>query len=319
MTDPRIRAVIVGDRSDPHLNAVLSHLPAAGTVVLDGRTVTDVLEEVTPTRTVLRDLSGQSAVLDSAICARGWIRRISPAGWDDTVTLGSQEAAVMSSRLALLAAVLHDPAVSWLSNVDTLFAAENKLVQYRAATRLGIRVPLTIVGPDAIDLARALGEPFILKPLGPGSFRARSGQQRVVFSRSVTAADLLGTDLNEAPFLAQKQLHSLTHLRVVTVQSQAWVTELAADGLPCDWRRDQESHESFTISDVHQDVAEAASGLAANLQCGYTSQDWIVDALGPAFIDLNPGGQWLFLPEPVAGDVTTALSAILRGGGRVVR
>jgi hypothetical protein len=282
-----------------------------GVVVLDGRSVTDVLAEVTPFRTVLHDITGSPVVVGPASHVRGWIRRIAPAGWDDTVLLGSQRAAVLSSRLALLAAVLRDPVVNWLSDVDVLFAAENKLVQYRAATRIGIRVPRTSVGPIAPELARELGEPFILKPLGPGSFTDRDGEQRVVFTRSVTAADLESSDLSAAPFLAQEQLQARRHLRVVTVQSRAWVTALAADGLPCDWRREEEAHNSFVVSDAHPDVAHAALQLASHLRCGYTSQDWIVDAVGPAFIDLNPSGQWLFLPEPVASEVTAALGASL--------
>jgi hypothetical protein len=46
----------------------------------------------------------------------------------------------------------------------------------------------------------------------------------------------------------------------------------------------------------------------------YSSQDWIDDgAPEPAFIDLNPAGQWLFLPESIAGAVTEAIAAHLTG------
>jgi hypothetical protein len=42
---------------------------------------------------------------------------------------------------------------------------------------------------------------------------------------------------------------------------------------------------------------------------GYSSQDWIVTATGVShFIDLNPAGQWLFLPNPGAREITDAIA-----------
>jgi hypothetical protein len=38
-----------------------------------------------------------------------------------------------------------------------------------------------------------------------------------------------------------------------------------------------------------------------------------VDAAGPAFIDLNPGGQWLFLPDSMTTQIADHLAAWLRG------
>jgi hypothetical protein len=54
--------------------------------------------------------------------------------------------------------------------------------------------------------------------------------------------------------------------------------------------------------------------LATTLRAGFTSQDWIVDDAGPAFLDLNPGGQWLFLPHEVSAPATAALADWLRDG-----
>ncbi|HVE45526.1 MAG TPA: hypothetical protein VNA57_02100 [Acidimicrobiales bacterium] len=54
--------------------------------------------------------------------------------------------------------------------------------------------------------------------------------------------------------------------------------------------------------------------MAGALGVGYSSQDWVVDRSGqPWFLDLNPGGQWLFLPEPAASAVTASVAAWLAG------
>jgi glutathione synthase/RimK-type ligase-like ATP-grasp enzyme len=99
----------------------------------------------------------------------------------------------------------------------------------------------------------------------------------------------------------------------VTVRHRAWTAALDARGVPLDWRGDIEAHGAFEPTKTPSQVREAALGLAASLGLGYSSQDWIETADGYWFLDLNPSGQWLFLPEPVAGQVTSAVATWLRG------
>ncbi|GAA1880703.1 hypothetical protein GCM10009687_56150 [Asanoa iriomotensis] len=283
-------------------------LPAQGTVVLDAVSLSSVVQWLDPINVRLVDVSGAAVSLGADRAARGWIRRLAPAGWDLGVTLGSHGAARLSSRLALLAAILREPSLTWLTPVDPLFAAENKVVQYRTAMAIGIRVPATAVSGAPGDLAADLGDPFILKPLGPGHFQEPDGSSQVIYVKEVRATDLAHIDLLDAPFLAQTVIAADVHLRVVTVGSRAWTAELDAAGLPVDWREHESAHHTFTATERWSQVEKAAVRLATILGVGYSSQDWLVDEDGPAFVDLNPGGQWLFLPEPIATSVAQALA-----------
>ncbi|MEH0483498.1 hypothetical protein QBA94_43430 [Streptomyces scabiei] len=224
--------VLIGDPGDPHIDIVAQRLPRQGTVVIDAGSLPTVLEEMRLQGCTVRDLAGEPVLLAPQIPSRGWIRRLAPAGWDSGVTLGSKRAAGLASRMTALAAVVRQPGTRWLCDVDALFAAENKIVQYRAADVLGLRVPATLVGGDPAALAAELGEPFVIKPLGPGNFTADDGGERVIHTRAVTAAQLAGADLLDAPFLAQQVLTARTHLRIVTVADRVWTAELDADGLP---------------------------------------------------------------------------------------
>jgi len=56
-------------------------------------------------------------------------------------------------------------------------------------------------------------------------------------------------------------------------------------------------------------VGASALELARTLGVGYSSQDWVVARGGSFFLDINPGGQWLFLPKPVSSEVTAAIAA----------
>lgn len=300
--------ILVGDHAnDPHVRAVADQLPANWVVALDATRQAEVVRRLDLHRTVLTDMAGGMVEVSGDSPGRGWIRRLAPAGWDQGVMLGGHAAAVLSSRLTLLAAILRDPSVSWVTSVDDLFPAENKLVQYRAALTAGVRVPRTLITPSPAELADELGAEFIMKPLGPGNFEDRD-RQHVVYTRPVRAGELAQADLLDAPFLAQEVIAARRHLRVVTVREQVWVTELDATGLPVDWRRDAAAHHAFTVAEAWPEVERAALRLTAALSVGFSSQDWVVDDTGPVFLDLNPGGQWLFLPEAVTGPVARALA-----------
>ncbi|MEC3997050.1 hypothetical protein VSR01_27510 [Actinacidiphila sp. DG2A-62] len=311
---PSVKALLIGDSADPHIKAVVEQLPARGTVVVDASTLPQILQRLGLGHSTLIDETGQPVDLaGSHPAARGWIRRLAPAGWDDGPRLGSHAAARLASRMTLLAALLRDASTNWLCNVDSLFAAENKIVQYRAARAAGIRVPETLVSAGTAELTAAFGERFVVKPLGPGSFTDDQGNNRIVHTQVVTANELAGADLLGAPFLAQQLLVAQAHLRVVTVRAQAWTAELDATGLPLDWREAASAHHSFAQSAGWPTVERQAVHLARALGTGFSCQDWIVDSDGPAFVDLNPGGQWLFLPDSLTRRVAERLAKWLRG------
>jgi hypothetical protein len=122
----------------------------------------------------------------------------------------------------------------WLTPVDSLVAAENKLLQYRIASSLGVPVPDTIISSDP-SVLRDLGERVVVKPLGPAHFTS-SGGARSVFATAVRPQELPSSAFAAAPFLVQSIVEARWHLRVVTVREQAWVSRLEATGLALDWR-----------------------------------------------------------------------------------
>jgi hypothetical protein len=301
----RRAALLVGDPADPHLHAVAELIPAERRVVVDASTLRPGIVSVSPGETVLESVAGVR-IRVAGDPVRGWIRRLAPAGWNRGTTLGSHEAAVMAARMALIAAIIRDPRIDWLTPVDNLYAAENKIVQYRAAEAAEIRIPKTLVCAEPAHVVDELGDTFILKPLGPGNFEL-GGKQHVVYVAEHRVDDIRDTDLFTAPFLAQSVVRAKSHLRVVTVQGEAWVAELDGEDLPMDWRSHGPAHSSFRPA-VWPAVAANAVELAASLSLGMTCQDWMVDDEGPVFTDINPGGQWLFLPSDVAQPATQAVA-----------
>ncbi|MHA6510849.1 hypothetical protein [Tessaracoccus sp. Y1736] len=310
---PPVKRLIIGNSTDPHITAVAAQLPRSGTVIVDASTLDHTLVELSGTAVILRDLADHLVVLNQ-FGARGWLRRLSPAGSDAGIVMGTQSAAKLAARLALLGSLVRDRHIRWLSDPSAVFAAENKITQYQIARLAGVPVPEWQVATSRDALAR-FGSSMVLKPLGPGSFRSVDGEDRVVFATEVAPGSLPTGNLLESPHLAQEKVRARLHLRVVTVNDHAWCAQLPADELTLDWRRDPDSHSGFVRATCWPEVESAAVKVAAAMSVGYSSQDWMVDEDGvPRFIDLNPGGQWLFLPDDLTDAVGHAISDWLVGG-----
>lgn len=311
MPSARLRSegpgVIIGSSDDPHVHAVAAACEqqfALSPIVIDAA-------KLGRCRWALRGPELELLIDGRSAAGRGWVRRLAPAGTHNGLAIGSLEAAEAASRLAFVSAWSSSP-VSWLTGYWHLLEAENKLVQYRMANRLGIPVPKFEVVSDASLISRDLGEKFIVKPLGLGEYRSES-ETYAVHSHVLERGDPRLSGLNEAPFLLQKLIEAKSHLRVVTVGERAWVASLDASGVPVDWRLDPVAHRSWIPSN-RPSVERQALKLSAALKLGFSSQDWIVDGGGTAwFIDGNPAGQWLFLPPEVGAPATDAIASWLMG------
>lgn len=303
------QALIIGNEADPHAAAVAAECDCP-VVVIDAKTLASV-------RFVLVDgaFEFESDTLRATVSGgRGWVRRIAPAGWEDGVILGSHEAAVKTAWLSLMASLARVSRVDWLTAPEVLGPAEDKMLQYSVARALGLPVPEAMVTSEPERAGTELGLPFVVKPLGPGHY-VDEGVPKVVFATAVWSVSDLGPAFAGAPFIAQRLIKATSHLRVVTVRDQVWINAAPAPEDQLDWRMVPAAHRGFVPVSAPTAVAIGARRLAEALGCGYSSQDWLVDGHGQHwFLDLNPGGQWLFLADAVSSEVTRAIAAWLSLG-----
>ncbi|MGW7055079.1 hypothetical protein [Streptomyces sp. NPDC054887] len=304
--------MIIGEESDPHVREVADRISSRRPlVILDAAGVQRIPFVVSATRLGVETANGHGAArLQDA--HRGWIRRPAPADWDVGMRWGSKQAAVQGAWRTLLVALLRNPACEWLTSLDALLAAENKIVQCRTATGAGIDVPPLMVTNDASEMSSLPGH-LIAKPLGPPLYWLEQGDPRIVFAAPVNAQDPSVAELLAgAPFILQERVRAVRHLRVVTVRDEAWAFQIPAEGVPLDWRRSAAAHTSWRPLKA-PDIEQRAVDLSAAMSVRYSSQDWIETASGTYFIDLNPGGQWLFLPYPEASQISAAIADWLQG------
>ena len=257
----------------------------------------------------LESLESCGVSLSGKESERGWLRRYAPSDWRTGIVSGSQEAAIHRTFLSLVGSISRLGNRSWLTRVDEMLRAEDRLHQLAVAATLQISIPRTIIASCSKTVVNELGNQFIVKPLSNGVF-TRDGKTRSVFANVLDSATAKGLDFGAVPFVAQELIAADRHLRAVTVRGESWVAELSAEGRPLDWRQQESAHSEWEQTE-DQKVAEQSTLLAKNMGIGYSSQDWLVRGSERIFIDLNPGGQWMFLPVDISECISSAIGRYL--------
>lgn len=298
-------SVVVGRPEDLHTAAVVEAVEALGgrPICLDAASIRDV--------DIVIDGAGAVIFAPDPIDlrgTRGWLRRLAPEDWREGVTPEGLEGVVRQAWTTALTSLIEVANVKWLSDLRAIFESEDKLVQQRACSRAGVRCPPTVVVTCRDRIPAEYGPTLVVKPLAAGHYFDEQGFGRVVHATDMDRDDARLDLLAGAPFLVQPRLDAKVHLRVVTVRDEAWAAELPAGDLPLDWRASEAAHSSFQPSDRPELLVQAVR-VAGALGVGYSSQDWLIDRDGSThFLDLNPAGQWLFLPDEVADPATRAIA-----------
>jgi len=307
-------SLVVGRSEDPHAAAVAGLASEKGghVVMVDAESLRDRQPKVDDQSVALKDERGRWVELKGG---RGWLRRLAPENWRDRVEPGSHEGVVREAWLVAMTMVIEFGRLEWLTPLARVFQAEDKLLQQRACRSLEIGFVPLVLATSRDDIPAGFGDELVVKPVAAGHFRDEAGLGRVVHATAMTREDERLELLGGAPFFIQPRLEAARHLRVVTVLDRAWVAALNATEMPLDWRAADEAHSSFEpVSEPT--VSRDALRLADALGVAYSSQDWLVDTSGARyFLDLNPAGQWLFLPAEIADAVTEAISTWLIGEG----
>lgn len=305
MDDRGQRCVLIGAPDDPHFSAVASRV--SDPLVVDVQSLQTSYLALSADRPLLKGRNGWMPVHG---LGRGWIRRLAPPGWMLGTEAHTRHAYQQAAWLAMLVSFIRTSSVDWLTGLDQLLIAENKLLLHRAARAVGAACPETALACSPTIAAEILGtDQLIAKPIGPSNFLTENDY---VSTPTSDVSRLIDTDLQPEPFLYQHRVEAVRHLRVVTVGDQSWCFSRAVTkDEPIDWRFLDDAHTNFCWT-KSMETEKLAVSLARELVIGYSSQDWIDDGNTTWVVDINPGGQWLFLGER-SHEITVAIAAWLNG------
>ncbi|MGK2886683.1 MAG: ATP-grasp domain-containing protein [Rhodococcus sp. (in: high G+C Gram-positive bacteria)] len=182
--------------------------------------------------------------------------------------------------------------VRWVDDPMDVERAELKLHQLKVVSALGVATPPSMVTNDVPSARRfETGHRTVSKPLSPG------------FGIAPFVAEIEPGDVELVqglPALLQElQTHATADLRVVVVGSQAWVWRRKRGEATIDWRAEDPNGAGF-LRIVDDELTRAAIRTTAALKLSMSVQDWLETPDVPVFLEANPQGAWLFLPDAAA-------------------
>jgi hypothetical protein len=191
------------------------------------------------------------------------------------------------------------------------FNALRKVYQLRVAQEVGLKIPRTSVGndPEAVaGFCRPGSSETVYKVLSGTSFGFFGTQ-------SVTAEKLDRIEACKfAPTIFQERIRVAQNLRVTVVDDQVFAAEVQThtSAAELDWRLDMTP--TILSVELPADIRKKLLALQNRLGLRYGAIDLIRDDNDEyVFLEVNPGGQFLFVEIATGMPISVALANALSG------
>ena len=247
-----------------------------------------------------------------------WARRV----WTPRLSEGLDErfraACVRESSAALEGFFDGLHGARWVNDTRSERAAENKLLQLRAARESGLDIPPTLLTNDpgrARAFFEAEGGAVVAKLLRPLSV-SMGDTPFFVYTSDVKAEDVEALDsLRHCPVVFQRKIEKRRELRVAYVAGRLFAGALDASGSArgrTDWRRAEPGECLWSRATLKAPLAARLRKLMRRLGLAYGAIDLIETHEGRhVFLEVNPGGEWGMLEHDLGLPISEAIADAL--------
>ncbi|HVF68520.1 MAG TPA: hypothetical protein VM914_12700 [Pyrinomonadaceae bacterium] len=249
-----------------------------------------------------------------------WARRVWPPRLSGDLDERFRASCVRESAAALECFFDGLHGARWVNDQRSERAAENKLLQLRAARDAGLEIPLTLLTNDA-GRARAFyeshGGRVVAKLLRPLSV-SMGNAPVFVYTSDVRAEDIEALDsLRHCPVVFQRKIEKRRELRVAYVAGKLFAGALDASASArgrTDWRLAGPDECSWSRARLPPPLTARLKKLMSRLGLDYGAIDLIETPDGRhVFLEVNPGGEWGMLEHDLGLPISEAIAeALLR-------
>ncbi len=314
--------LVVSTKLDVATDAVVQELHELGTRV--SRINTEELPfESTMTlklgcegTSLLRSVHGTSSAISSDLdsVTSCFYRRVRTPMQPPDMDSGVFHFCLRESRAALLGALLERP-VPFMNDPRHVWAAEIKPYQLAVAKEAGLTIPRTVVSNEPAEI-RAAFQSFhgrmIAKPVRSGYVEV-AGTPKAIFTNRTTADDLADdAALSMSPAIYQEWIPKRYDLRVTVVGEQLFVAAIhSQDDLEAqvDWRHTADPTLRHTEVQLPDAITQGLQRLMRRLGLVFGAIDLIRTPDDEyLFLEVNPGGQWLWLENQLAFPIAATVA-----------
>lgn len=207
----------------------------------------------------------------------------------------------------------------WISNPDSIFRANDKLLQLEVASRLGFAVPDTLLTSSS-EQARAFinAHPRVVTKFvqKSGTF-IKEGKGYAMYTSLVDKKTNL-EGLYLAPAFFQQAIDGVD-IRATVVGDKVFAATIRAETIDQpgshvrDWRvANDDPTESIEAFELPKKIADLCVAHVRELGLQFGALDLMMDKKGNIwFIENNPNGQWAFVEEATGQPIGKALADLL--------
>lgn len=249
-----------------------------------------------------------------------WLRSIWPPRLPEDLDRLLHQGCVAQSRQVLAGFLAGLDPERWLSRPESVHRAANKLVQHRAARRVGLPVPRTLITNDAERVRRfceTIGGPVVTKLLRPLSM-SMGRAPMAVYTSELEPDDLEALDgLDLAPMIFQEKIDKDLELRVMYVCGRLFAGAVDASGTTrgdTDWRLSETTEVGWQAAEVPSGTADEMRLLMRELDLETGAFDLVRTPAGEhVFLEVNPLGEWGMLERDLDLPISETVAAALAG------
>ena len=204
----------------------------------------------------------------------------------------------------------------WISDVDSIRRAENKVYQQIIAKEIGLKIAKGIITNQAEPFnafVRDSGNACIVKPIYSGQIGWHE-MHDVVFTSELTE---LPSDkqIEISPTYLQEQLEKKFDVRVTVVGEEIFAVRIDSQSnneTKTDWRRGENilPHEIITLPDH---IRMQCITLLQKLDLRFGAIDFVENNEGEyVFLEINPNGQWAWIETLTGLPIANAIAKLLK-------
>ncbi|MCF4968341.1 MvdD family ATP-grasp ribosomal peptide maturase [Nostoc sp. CMAA1605] len=265
-------------------------------------------------------LTADEQSLDLDEVSAVWYRRIAiGAKIPNTMDKQLRQASIQESRVTVQGMIASIKGFH-LDPLPHIRRADNKQLQLQVAREIGLDTPRTLTtnNPVAVkQFAQECPQGMISKMLSSFAIYDEQGQEQVVFTNPVSAADLDHLEgLRFCPMTFQEKVAKALELRITIVGKQVFaaaVDSQALDKAQYDWRKQGvallNAWKPYTLP---QDIEEKLLKLMAHFGLNYGAIDVILTPdQRHVFLEVNPVGEFFWLERCPGFPISQAIAQVL--------
>ncbi len=308
--------LIVGQSNDPHIDEVSSHLRALGASPVLFDISSDTIE-----------LSVSDGVVSGAVNCHGDTRKVDFRDvccvwnrfkqWCDYTAKTAEERSEvrfawiewMDTLSSMEKYVATD---RWVNPPEAERSMSRKGVQHVLATKVGLRIPDTVItnDPDSILHLFERHDRLIYKPQRSSNLT----DCRTILTTEIDAAKILSSreEVRLAPGIYQELIEKDHELRVTIVGDEVFPVRINSqehEATEIDWRRSFLGAEAHEIATLDSELSGQLLEFHKRAGLVYGAYDIIIPKSGePVFLEVNPAGQWLWMEQMLGIPISERLA-----------